>query len=857
MLKFLPVNRRAASPVNAVVMMALLTLLLLITGPVAAQRPDYPYQLPTSINYNLNDVMSAWNEWKADHVTTVNAGPAPRQRVMGGVSINSTVSEGQAYGMLFAVIFGEQQLFDGLWLFAADHLNGNGLMHWHIGGYRQIWGSGAATDADVDYAMALVNACAKVSNGTWPPSSNGLNYCSLANNVIDAIWRTEVDHPGPGPSGGLDNNRGYELLPGDSWNPKAEYPEGIVNLSYFAPGYFRVFADFTGNNDWLRVVERNYEIIDAAQSKSNNCSGLVSNWNQYDGDPYEVSWYGADRSTQWGYDAARLAWRVATDQHWFGAPDATETMNEIGGFFLSVGVNNIQAEYRMNGNVVSWYRNGFFMGNAASAIWAAPQPQAINCGQANGSLNGTPQQAYDALVNVQRASRDYYSNAWRLLSMLLITGNFPNLHNGGTVTPIPPTSSPEPGVDPTATHTPTPVPPTATSSSPSQPPEAGVLDLQIKREGGVNAQQAQFRYRLTNNSGSPQSNISLRFYFTPDNGRGANDYVLDVYWTQSSATVSRTGGANPYFTINYGTATLQPGQTWEFTGSLHLNNWAAMNISNDWWATSGFEAEYSSTNSVTVYINGSLVSGQEPGGGSSGPLNPTATFTPTPTNTPVSPTATHTPTSTSTPVPPTPTNTPVAPPATATSTPVPPTPTFTNTPVPPTPTFTNTPVPLPPTLTPTPVPPVVQPPTAGGSFGLTIKREGSDDSSMSGYRARLTNTGSSPQRNIQVRFYFTPDGSRAAADYILESYWSQVPAAVSGVMTDANGRTYFALDFGPAALGPGQTWEFVGSIHLTDWGREYSSANDWWRSGGLQPDYAPTNTIPVFVNGALSYGMTP
>lgn len=85
------------------------------------------------------------------------------------------------------------------------------------------------------------------------------------------------------------------------------------------------------------------------------------------------------------------------------------------------------------------------------------------------------------------------------------------------------------------------------------------------------------------------------------------------------------------------------------------------------------------------------------------PLPPTATFTPSATGTPVPPTATFTPTSTDTLVPPTTTFTP-----TSTDTPVPPTATFTptstDTPVPPTATFTPTSTDTPPAPTNTPVP---------------------------------------------------------------------------------------------------------------------------------------------------------
>ncbi|HYF64439.1 MAG TPA: glycosyl hydrolase family 8 [Herpetosiphonaceae bacterium] len=435
----------------------------------------YPYNQPAGINFNINDVTQAWTDWKAAQITATNAGGGGRLRVMGGVNNSSTVSEGMSYGILFASIFDDQATLDGLWLFVRDHLDAQGLMHWHIGNPGQLLGSGAATDADEDIALGMINACVKVQKGAWPASANGLNYCSIATTMINAIYTHEVDKAGSSPAGGLANNPGNELIPGDQWNLSGEYPEGIVNLSYFAPAHFTVFGKFTGKTaEWNAVNTRNYAIANLAQAKPGNCSKLVPNWNQYDGDPQLVSWQ-TQEYAWWSYDAARFAWRVAVDRSWYNTASSRETMNEIGGFFSSVGINNVQARYRLDGTSVDGYTTPFFIGNAAPAIWAAPSPIAVNCGAATASLKTTPQQAYDKLVATKDSPNSYYGNAWRLFGMLLMTGNFPNfyemsLSNPATATPVAPTATRVPptatSVGPTATRVPataTPVAPTATT----------------------------------------------------------------------------------------------------------------------------------------------------------------------------------------------------------------------------------------------------------------------------------------------------------------------------------------------------------------------------------------------------------
>lgn len=388
----------------------------------------WPYNQATPVQFNITDVERSYHAWKNANLTTNNAGGNGRYRVMGGVNSNSTVSEGIAYGMLLTSLFDEQREFDGLWLFAQDHFDDQGLMHWYIGNPGQLLGQGAATDGDVDMAMALINACVKVQQSAWQPSAVGIDYCADATDLINKIYRYEVDKPGPQPMAGLDNNQGYELLPGDQWDLQNDYPSGIINLSYFPPGFFRVFGQFTNDEQkWQRVIDRNYALIDEVQSKPDNCSGLVANWNQYDGDPQVVPWHG-EASAYWGWDAARLGWRVAVDATWYDAPDAEETVNELGSFFASVGVHNMGGEYQMNGRRIRSGANNFFLGNAMPTIVAASNLSPVNCGDATPSIKSTAQDAYDRALAGGIAPSEYYHAYWRLMGMLLMTGNFPNLY---------------------------------------------------------------------------------------------------------------------------------------------------------------------------------------------------------------------------------------------------------------------------------------------------------------------------------------------------------------------------------------------------------------------------------------------
>ncbi len=609
------------------------------------------------------DLWQIWQTYQQRYITTRDAGDAPRQRVLNGHNSSTTYSEGQAYGLLIAAYLDDQPTFDALWLYAADHLNRNGLMVWLIEGSR-ITDPGAATDADVDMAMALLVACDRVQNGTWDASSYGIDYCQAARDMIEAIWTYEIDRPGPGPTAGLHDNPGYELLPGDSWCLSCDYPEGIVNLSYFPPGYFRVFAEFTGNEGWYSVIERNYEI--AQQAQANSCAGFVSNWNTYDGAPQEVPWQGTT-SRYWGWDGARFAWRLAVDAYWYSDAQALQSLQPIANFFASVGIDNIRAEYRLDGTPVNSYSDVFFQVHAGAAIWAVDSPAPTSCGQASGTVRSSAGDAYRYMLNNDRNT--YYSDSWRLLGLMLLNGVItrPNLSDSNpppadTPTPaatdeptLPPANTPTPAATdeptpppadtptPAATDEPTPPPsptrtPTAAATAtpaveptrppiirpdtsptpPQRPPIDDNATLQIATidSGSRNEQHGHFRYRLSNTGQQPQQNIAVRLYFTPA-PRPAADYVLETYFDSSNAaSVSEpipVSDSLYYFEIRYSAASLPAGATWDFQGNIHLRDWQhEQTPSNDPWRDSPATSEYQPTDALPVFVNGTLITGRIP-----------------------------------------------------------------------------------------------------------------------------------------------------------------------------------------------------------------------------------------------------
>jgi len=181
-----------------------------------------------------------------------------------------------------------------------------------------------------------------------------------------------------------------------------------------------------------------------------------------------------------------------------------------------------------------------------------------------------------------------------------------------------------PILTPVATNTPTvsapdtPIPPSVTNT-PVIPmvtniPTSGLqVEMLLKTD---TTQQSQFEYILTNYSSEPQSGLSVRFYFTTDNNNPISNYVLEKWWDQSSSAVvsgpTLVSEDTYYFTVTYN-GTLLPGNSWQYNGGIHLNDWTqTFSSSNDWWRQGGVSGDFVITDTLPVFQNGALVVGDIP-----------------------------------------------------------------------------------------------------------------------------------------------------------------------------------------------------------------------------------------------------
>ena len=351
------------------------------------------------------DVMAAYQQWKTDTVVSDGKGNLRVQRLASDTQsdltpLNSTVSEGIGYGMIIAVFMGDKATFDGLWAYERQHLDEFGLMNWAVSASGEVTGKGGATDADEDMAFALLMA-----DKQWG------GYASVALTQIQAVWNHEI----------WDSKL---VRNGDGWGDWNN-----VNISYFAPAYYRLFktVDTDGSHKWDDVVKTSYDTIMSAlkSSNGNTGNGLVPAWCTSSGDAVSPGPGGA-QPFNYQYDSCRTPFRIGLDWCWFGEPKARDYVALTSSFFSGIGAANIVDGYDLNGNRHPQFSppNGAPTVSQQSAAFVGPA--------AVGAMSSPAYQSFVDAAYARLATRQmlvggaYYDESWSVMSLLMLTGNFLN-----------------------------------------------------------------------------------------------------------------------------------------------------------------------------------------------------------------------------------------------------------------------------------------------------------------------------------------------------------------------------------------------------------------------------------------------
>ncbi len=234
---------------------------------------------------------------------------------------------------------------------------------------------------------------------------------------------------------------------------------GQINMSYYPPGYFRVFGDFlashldptawtaaqrqTHHDFWYKTAETVYELLERCYDQTGVDPGLVQDWGRYD-TPCSIP--GGD------YDWSRSLWRVGIDAAWFGnRTDLPENAQNSSTHYpgktrIQAKIDNIQNFYshfyvnnppEPNANRFSticqsltpagtatacdpgYGHNSYFVNTAMSAFASVFD----NGGQTTWDIRRA---ALEEAVSTTVENDRYYQESIGVYTMLFLSGNFPN-----------------------------------------------------------------------------------------------------------------------------------------------------------------------------------------------------------------------------------------------------------------------------------------------------------------------------------------------------------------------------------------------------------------------------------------------
>ncbi len=354
-----------------------------------------PFASPDSIKVHFDLWKKAWYD-------------ANQGWVLAPEGTCSTVSEAIAYGMLITVYMDDgksneyKTMFDKLYNTWTSNASGGGGMNWRIG---CDGGSGSASDADFDAALALVMASKQ-----WGDES----YMTKAKSLISWISSNDLN--------------GSKIKPGNQWND-------AFNPSYATTANFKLFQDVAGGS-WTGVISQAYTDLNAC---ANSKTGLVPDWCDWNShQPTKTSASVAqDENPGFFDDAARTPWRMAWAYYWYGDTKAQAFNKKINDWMIpeTRTASGINSGYFINGQAVKSEKRNFVsstfsggMGIAASSVDES----------ASKSFMET---VYKALVNMKSCKNasgcgegsnpgeKYYPATLNLLYLLLMTGNMPNFYN--------------------------------------------------------------------------------------------------------------------------------------------------------------------------------------------------------------------------------------------------------------------------------------------------------------------------------------------------------------------------------------------------------------------------------------------
>ncbi len=408
----------------------------IITACTGLQAENYPFPVSTNNSYvyptagvikpdNVTQsvmnstIQTFYNEWKEKYLATVPYAP-DQMYVFYNEDGESdpenavAVSEGQGYGMILSAYMGDQENFDSLFRFCLafpSSITPNFLIGWQqvdedgIIDYFPDGGDHSATDGDMDVAYALL-----LADKQWG-SDGDINYLAYANIMMSSILSQDV------------NSSQLTLKLGDWVKNSDQKFIKATRCSDFILNHLRCFATISGNPSWLSLIEKTYSIINELTTNFSNTTGLLPDFVEFKYNAYmpaSPNFLEREEDGDYSWNSCRTPWRIATDYILSGDTRALNQLTILNNWIRGAASNqayNINAGYELDGTLLPDEEGDFYddlsfttpfgvsaMINAANQTW----------------LN----RIWSYTADYPTSEGNYFSNSIRLLSWIVISGNW-------------------------------------------------------------------------------------------------------------------------------------------------------------------------------------------------------------------------------------------------------------------------------------------------------------------------------------------------------------------------------------------------------------------------------------------------
>jgi len=312
---------------------------------------------------------------------------------------NDVRTEGMSYGLMIAVQWDKQEMFNKLWRWTKKYMqHQSGPREAYFAWSCKITGEqnspGSASDGELYFITSLI-----LASNQWG-NDGEFNYLGEAQRILNAMFSHKGYNENPGfrpfgqrppqnadgqkPDGQKPDRKpgeGPQHKPGEApqipaFRPGMKFPEpeilnlintkemlitfvpdgfgaGYTDPSYHIPAFYEIWAKYAedGRSDfWMECARKSREYLHKA---CDSITGLNPDYSNYDGSVMAPMMRG-DWGAKFRFDSWRVPMNIALDYTWSGA-DADWQFDygyRIQSFFRSQGVSTFVDQYNLDGTPV-------------------------------------------------------------------------------------------------------------------------------------------------------------------------------------------------------------------------------------------------------------------------------------------------------------------------------------------------------------------------------------------------------------------------------------------------------------------------------------------------------------------------